>query len=43
MTIKTKKEPIKVSEKSFKKMHENGVDKLPIIDIFNDENLAERN
>ena len=36
-------EPRKNWEKEFKKMHENGDDKLLIDDVFEDENLEEWN
>ena len=41
--LKPKVEPRKNWEKAFKKMHENGDDKLLIDDIFGDENLDEWN
>lgn len=37
--IKPKQEPRKGWEKSFKKMHQNGDDKLMIADVFEDENF----
>jgi antitoxin MazE len=43
MILKPKQEPRKGWDKSFKKMHENGDDKLVISDIFEDENLDEWN
>ncbi len=39
--LKPKSSPRKGWEKSFKKMHENGDDKLIIPDVFEDENLEE--
>ena len=39
--LKPKSSPRKGWDKSFKKMHENGDDKLLISDIFQDENLDE--
>ena len=39
--LKPKTSPRKGWDKSFKKMHENGDDKLLISDIFQDENLDE--
>jgi antitoxin MazE len=39
--IKPKKGPRKGWEKAFKKMHENGDDKLLIPDIFDDEKFEE--
>jgi antitoxin MazE len=39
--LKPKTSPRKGWDKSFKKMHENGDDKLLISDIFEDENLDE--
>ncbi len=39
--LKPKKEPRKNWEKAFKKMHENGDDKLLINDVFEDENFEE--
>jgi antitoxin MazE len=39
--IKPKHEPRKGWEKAFKKMHENGDDKLLIGDVFEDENFEE--
>jgi antitoxin MazE len=39
--LKPKQEPRKGWEKAFKKMHENGDDKLIINDVFQDENLEE--
>ncbi len=39
--IKPKKEARKGWEKAFKKMHENGDDKLIISDFFEDENFDE--
>lgn len=39
--LKPKKEPRKDWEKAFKKMHENGDDKLLINDVFEDENFEE--
>ncbi|MCY7292163.1 MAG: AbrB/MazE/SpoVT family DNA-binding domain-containing protein [Ferruginibacter sp.] len=39
--LKPKPEPRKGWEKAFKKMHENGDDKLFIADVFEDENLEE--
>jgi antitoxin MazE len=39
--LKPKQEPRKGWEKSFKKMHENGDDKLVVADIFEDENFDE--
>ena len=41
--LKPNVEPRKNWEKAFKKMHENGDDKLLIDDIFGDENLDEWN
>jgi antitoxin MazE len=38
--IKPKQEPRRCWEKSFKKMHQNGDDKL-IADVFEDENFKE--
>lgn len=43
IVLKPKVEPRKNWEKAFKKMHENGDDKLLIDDIFDDENLDEWN
>ena len=43
MILKPKQEPRKGWEKSFKKMHENGDDKLVMTDIFEDENFEEWN
>ncbi len=39
--IKPKSEPRKGWEKAFKKMHENGDDKLLLNDVFEDENFEE--
>jgi antitoxin MazE len=39
--LKPKSEPRMGWEKAFKKMHENGDDKLLINDVFEDENLEE--
>ena len=39
--LKPKSTPRKGWEKSFKKMHENGEDKLLISDVFQDENFEE--
>jgi antitoxin MazE len=39
--LKPKTEPRKGWEKSFKKMHENGDDKLLMNDVFEDENFDE--
>jgi len=39
--IKPKSEPRKDWERAFKKMHENGDDKLLMDDFFEDENLDE--
>ena len=39
--LKPKSEPRNGWEKSFKKMHENGEDKLLINDIFEEENFEE--
>ena len=39
--LKPKTSPRKGWEKSFKKMHENGDDKLSIPDVFEDENFDE--
>lgn len=39
--LKPKTLPRKGWEKSFKKMHENGDDKLLIDDVFDDENFEE--
>jgi antitoxin MazE len=41
--LKPKREPRSGWEKAFKKMHENGDDKLLINDLFDDENLEEWN
>lgn len=41
--LKPKSTPRKGWEKSFKKMHENGDDKLFVNDIFEDENFEEWN
>ena len=43
MILKPKQEPRKGWEKLFKKMHENGDDKLVMTDIFEDENFDEWN
>ena len=43
MILKPKPEPRKDWEKSFKKMNENGDDKLFMTDIFEDENFEEWN
>ena len=43
MILKPKQEPRKGWEKSFKKMHENGDDKLVVPDVFEDEKLEEWN
>ncbi len=43
MILKPKQEPRKGWEKSFKKMHENGDDKLVLSDIFDDEKFDEWN
>ena len=39
--LKPKSSPRKGWEKSFKKMHENGDDKLLMSDVFEDENFDE--
>ena len=39
--LKPKNSPRKGWEKSFKKMHENGEDKLLMSDVFEDENFDE--
>ncbi|HEU5053988.1 MAG TPA: AbrB/MazE/SpoVT family DNA-binding domain-containing protein [Hanamia sp.] len=39
--IKPKQNPRKGWEKAFKKMHENGDDKLLVNDVFEDENFEE--
>ena len=39
--LKPKTSPRKGWEKSFKKMHENGDDKLLMSDVFEDENFDE--
>ena len=39
--LKPKQEPRKNWEKAFKKMHENGDDKLLIDDVFEDESFEE--
>ncbi len=39
--LKPKTSPRKGWEKSFKKMHENGDDKLLMLDVFEDENFNE--
>jgi antitoxin MazE len=39
--LKPKKEPRKGWEKTFKKMHDSGDDKLLINDVFQDENFEE--
>jgi antitoxin MazE len=39
--IKPKQNPRKGWEKAFKKMHENGDDKLLVSDVFEDENFEE--
>ena len=39
--LKPKQEPRKGWEKAFRKMHENGDDKLIINDVFQDENFEE--
>ena len=39
--LKPKSNPRKGWEKAFKKMHENGDDKLLINDVFEDENFEE--
>ena len=41
MILKPKEEPRKGWEKSFKKMNENGDDKMVMQDIFEDENFEE--
>ena len=41
--LKPVSEPRKNWEKEFKKMHENGDDKLLIEDVFNDETFEEWN
>ncbi len=41
--LKPKAEPRKNWEKAFRKMHENGDDKLIIDDVFNDESFEEWN
>ena len=41
MILKPVKTPRKGWENAFKKMHENGDDKLLIADVFEDENLEE--
>lgn len=41
--LKPKAEPRKNWEKAFRKMHENGDDKLLIDDVFNDESFEEWN
>lgn len=43
MILKSKAEPRKNWEKSFKKMRENGDDELLINDVFDDENFDEWN
>ncbi|MBC7413277.1 MAG: AbrB/MazE/SpoVT family DNA-binding domain-containing protein [Bacteroidia bacterium] len=43
MILKPKVEPRKGWEKSFKKMHEAGDDKLLMNDVFEDENFEEWN
>ena len=43
MILKPKQEPRKGWEKSFKKMHENGDDKLVVPDVFGDEKFEEWN
>ena len=43
MILKPKQEPRKSWEKSFKKMHENGDDKLVVPDVFGDEKFEEWN
>lgn len=39
--LKPKQEPRKGWEKAFRKMHENGDDKLIVNDVFQDENFEE--
>ena len=39
--LKPKQEPRKGWEKAFRKMHENGDDKLTIDEVFQDENFEE--
>ena len=39
--LKPKAEPRKNWEKAFKEMHENGDDKLLMVDFFNDETFEE--
>lgn len=41
LILKPKKEPRKGWDKAFKKMHENGDDKLLMNDVFEDENFEE--
>ena len=41
--LKPKSQPRKGWEKAFKKMHENGDDKLLMNDVFEDENFEEWN
>ncbi|MDO5616631.1 MAG: AbrB/MazE/SpoVT family DNA-binding domain-containing protein [Cruoricaptor ignavus] len=43
IVLKPKVEPRKNWDKAFKKMHDNGDDKLLIDDIFEDENFDEWN
>ncbi len=43
IVLKPKSAPRKGWDKAFKKMHENGDDKLLISDVFDDENLDEWN
>jgi antitoxin MazE len=43
IVLKPKTSPRKNWEKAFKKMHENGDDKLVIKDVFEDENFEEWN
>ena len=43
MILKPKQEPRKGWGKSFKKMHENGDDKLVVPDVFGDEKFEEWN
>ncbi len=43
IVLKPKSAPRKGWEKAFKKMHENGDDKLLISDVFDDEKLDEWN
>jgi antitoxin MazE len=43
IVLKPKTSPRKNWEKAFKKMHENGDDKLVMKDVFEDENFEEWN